>query len=345
MGKIINIGCRYFKNNPQKTGGVVVLFEQWLDYCSNNVKNNHINIDSNKSNYKNKFVGILKIFIQIKRALGNKSINKIVFLHCTLFDILVLAPIVERISHKHNAKFIIRKFAGDFETRFNSYPSFIQNYIKSIISKADATFWESKSLVQFGKKYNPNSFWFPNVREKAIYHRDCDRQYEKKFVFISRVQKEKGILLLANCFKNLSQDYTLDIYGHVEGLEIRNLECDNVKYRGTLYPNEVQKVLTKYDVLCLPTDWEGEGYPGIIIEAFSVGIPVISTYKGGIPELIEDKKNGLLIQPNDAESLLASIKWFNDAKFKLMAKRSLESFASFNADIVNNRIMSIIKSI
>lgn len=342
---IINIGCRYFNKDRLKTGGVVVLFEQWLEYCTKKQHNTFFTIDSNKANYFNKYIAIIKIIHQLKNILKIKDPESIVILHSTLFDILVLAPIIERITHKHKAKFIIRKFAGDFENRYNSYPSFIKKYIKIILEKADITFWESKSLVKFGKRFNKNSFWFPNVRENTCFKRDAKRRYEKKFVFISRVQKEKGILTLVDCFKLLGDDYTLHIYGPIQGLEIRDLENSNVNYCGTISPDIVQKTLINYDVLCLPTDWKGEGYPGIIIEAFSVGLPVISTYKGGIPELIDHKRNGLLIQPNDSKSLISSIQWFNEENFKLMAKHSLESFSLFDANNVNDRIMSIIHDI
>jgi len=50
-----------------------------------------------------------------------------------------------------------------------------------------------------------------------------------------------------------------------------------------------------------------ESLPTIIKEAFYLRIPVIATNVGGIPELITDKQNGILVQSNDPEALLIEI--------------------------------------
>ena len=58
----------------------------------------------------------------------------------------------------------------------------------------------------------------------------------------------------------------------------------------------------EYDVLVLPTFWKGEGYPGVIIEAFSVGLPVVATNLPGISEMI-DSQSGILVPPHSASTL------------------------------------------
>ena len=68
--------------------------------------------------------------------------------------------------------------------------------------------------------------------------------------------------------------------------------------------------------MILPTYHVGEGYPGIIIEAFSIGMPVISTYWNSIPELISHNKNGLLVPIKDLDSLVNSISFYNQKNYK-----------------------------
>lgn len=51
-----------------------------------------------------------------------------------------------------------------------------------------------------------------------------------------------------------------------------------------------------------------EGYPGIIIEAYSVGVPAIATNVGGIPEILEEGETGFIIEPMQVSALEKTIK-------------------------------------
>jgi len=85
----------------------------------------------------------------------------------------------------------------------------------------------------------------------------------------------------------------IDVYGPI----LENIEVLN--YKGVLFGDEVIKKLQEYDVLVLPTFWETEGYPGIILEAFSLSKPVISTNFRAIPEFVDHEiyfLSGYLIQ-------------------------------------------------
>ncbi len=62
------------------------------------------------------------------------------------------------------------------------------------------------------------------------------------------------------------------------------------------------RTLSKYDEVLLPTYYPGEGYPGIIIEAYSVGIPVITTKWKSIPEIADDTC-ALFVEPRSAQAL------------------------------------------
>ena len=53
----------------------------------------------------------------------------------------------------------------------------------------------------------------------------------------------------------------------------------------------------QHDVLLFPTYWESEGYPGIVLEALQCGRPVITTRWKSIPEVVEDGKSGILVEP------------------------------------------------
>jgi glycosyltransferase involved in cell wall biosynthesis len=60
--------------------------------------------------------------------------------------------------------------------------------------------------------------------------------------------------------------------------------------------------------LVLPSIWY-ETFGLVLIEAFAAGMPVIASRIGGIPDLVEDGKTGLLVQPGDAADLADKMQW------------------------------------
>lgn len=334
--RILTIGPRYYKNNS-KTGGIVVLFENWIEFCHH--QNIPITIiDTTKPNYKNIICAYLSILLQFFK---NLRTHDIIFLHGTFKDYLYIAPIICLFAKLSNKKFYLRKFAGDFEARFNASSKLRKAIFKKLIQKADITFWETKSLVKFGKQFNKNSIWFPNVRKQTSLPKQ-NFSYSKKFVFISQVKKEKGIDILLETFKELDNSFHLEIYGPLMGYTIEQLNTRNTSYIRQLNPEEVTSKLKEYDILLLPTYWEGEGYPGIIIEALSVGVPTIATLWGGISEIVKHNYNGILIPIKDCSALKNAILNINESNYLHLSQNALDSFEQFNADHVNDKISKII---
>ena len=80
-----------------------------------------------------------------------------------------------------------------------------------------------------------------------------------------------------------------------------------VWFHGSVPEPEVAAVLAGADVFALPSiiapDGDMEGIPNALIEAMAAGLPAISTYQSGVPELIEDGRTGFLAQPGDVDGL------------------------------------------
>lgn len=65
--------------------------------------------------------------------------------------------------------------------------------------------------------------------------------------------------------------------------------------------HDIPTLLSRSDALVLPSAWEG--FPMVILEAFASGRPVIATSVGGIPEIVKDHVNGILVPAGDIEAL------------------------------------------
>ena len=104
-----------------------------------------------------------------------------------------------------------------------------------------------------------------------------------------------------------------DIYGPIYDAIADRFEAERkltpqATYGGVLNPDTVISVLRSYDALIFPTFYQGEGHPGVLIEAMLAGLPVITTRFRSIPDLIQAGVNGLLVPPQDAKSLADAIR-------------------------------------
>jgi glycosyltransferase involved in cell wall biosynthesis len=89
----------------------------------------------------------------------------------------------------------------------------------------------------------------------------------------------------------------------------RELGLDpRVRFLGGRPRDDVLRVLHAADAALLSSRWEN--FPHLVVEALAVGTPVIATSVGGVPEVVHDGENGLLVPAGDAEALAAAIRRF-----------------------------------
>lgn len=318
------IGPMKNKKNPQLTGGVIVLFEELLDYCSQNKINYNI-IDTNKSNYSNVLVAFLVILIKIIYKTPKVSH---VSLHGTANDYLYIAPFALITSKIFRKPFSLRKFAGNFDDLFKHYSNIKKKTIIFILKNSSYVFFETKYLVRYFKEFNNNTYWFPNVRKKQYVY--TDEKYQKKFIFLGTVSREKGIDILCQAANLLSNEYQIDIYGPLHDEYTNNYFDDyHVNYKGILQAENVIETLRNYNVLLLPSF--REGYPGVIIEAFSVGLPVIATKLQGISEMVSNN-SGQLINVGSIDELTEAIQSMTQKKYEESKISVLNDFQNFESN-------------
>lgn len=319
------------KKDPTITGGTIVLFEDLVDWCKNNGQLYKV-IDTNKNNYPNKLWAYLSIILSSIFGLVK---CKNVTIHASNKDYLFIAPLIVLVSKSLKRKVGLRKFAGNFDTYYKESGFVSRSFLRYALRRADLIYFETKKLVDFGKTFNKNCYWFPNVRKANIV--DQSSGFRKRFVFISQVKNSKGVIEICKVAKKLPKDYVIHVFGPIQKNELNTTGVEdafNKIYKGALKSDEVLSTLKTYDVLLLPTYYEGEGYPGIIVEAYSMGLPVITTYWNSIPEIVEDKKTGLLIKIKEEKELYQAISFFDNENYNEMSDYVISYFKRFNRDSV-----------
>jgi glycosyltransferase involved in cell wall biosynthesis len=95
--------------------------------------------------------------------------------------------------------------------------------------------------------------------------------------------------------------------GSYDADRLRREIGDDARIRYLGYRRDVENVFKTSDILVVPSRW-GEPFGLINIEAGAVGIPVVATRDGGIPEVIRDGDNGLLVDVGDEAGLAAAVR-------------------------------------
>lgn len=94
-----------------------------------------------------------------------------------------------------------------------------------------------------------------------------------------------------------------DSNGEIERMARDAGVADHIRFLG--YVRDTTPLLAAMDVFMLPSHWEG--LPASVIEAMHAGLPIITTRVGGIPELVRDGREGLLIPPSDPVAIGSSL--------------------------------------
>lgn len=326
MSKILLLGPLTNKYDPSKTGGIVILFALLID----EIKAKNIDfeiIDTLVENHRNSLVTFFSVLSQLVRKIHKYDH---VSLQATTNSFIFIGPLLIILAKIFSKKTSIRKFAGSFDTVYENSGFIKKHLIEFVLKNTDVNFFETKYLVEYFKKFNSHTYWMPNVRQRKLEAKKS-RSFHKRFVYIGTINKEKGIDEIVEVSKKLNKNYTLDLYGPIfeKKYSIEYFKEKNVNYKGALISSEVISVVNSYDVLILPS--YREGYPGVIIEAFSLGIPVIATKLDGIMEMVEDHKNGLLIDVKSSDQLFNAIMSFDKIDYSLLSYNALESFDYFNS--------------
>jgi len=79
-----------------------------------------------------------------------------------------------------------------------------------------------------------------------------------------------------------------------------------VTFRGQVSRDEVMRLLARTRALIVPSLWY-EGFPRVIAEALSVGVPVIVSRIGALAEIVDDGRTGLLVEPGSRDDLARAL--------------------------------------
>jgi glycosyltransferase involved in cell wall biosynthesis len=132
-------------------------------------------------------------------------------------------------------------------------------------------------------------------------HYSSDR---KKLIVVCRLAKEKGVVRLLRIINKLPEHYSLTVIGDGPLMNSLKAEVANLNLSKRVnFIGEIQNVtaqIIKYDLFVFTSFTEG--FPNVLLESLSVGVPIVCYRVGGAQDLIREGLNGYIVEQNDAES-------------------------------------------
>lgn len=262
---------------------------------------------------------------------------RIIILDCTFRQLVFFGPLLSFFTSKKQV-LIIRKWAGSFLHDFESSSFLTKKLILYTLTRSDLNCFETKEIVKKASKVFGRTFWFPNVRHKSIFQSSETVGDSLKVIFVGRIIEEKGVLLACEAVSQL-RNVELSIYGRLEeGITAEQLATfPNVEFCGELDNSLIQEVMSQNNVLLLPTYFHGEGYPGVILEAFSVSLPVITTRHNYLPELLENA--GYLVPTHCSESIKEKLQLVRE-NYSMLRENGKIRFMEFDSKKVHDSFFS-----
>jgi len=310
------------------------------------IKNKGISIWDLGLKFKYDLKGIIKLVTLIKR--GKYSIVHVHLFPANLFGSLAslfLPKNIKFIFSEHNVYNRRRSFKI-----FKILDTFIYSrYYKIICVSKQVQF----SLIE----------WLPNLKRKSVVISNAvpvpdlsNWSPVKKYdvLFVGRLTEAKGVDILIKAIKILKEKYQKEIKAAIVGKgyleeELKELVMElgiekEVEFLGVR--RDIEKLMKSTKLFVLPSRWEG--LPLTILEAMSSGAGIIATKVGGIPEVIQNGKEGILISPEDPEALAKGITELlknRELRIKLGINAYKKVKEQYSIEVYTKNILELYKSL
>lgn len=210
---------------------------------------------------------------------------------------------------------------------------------KRIVSELEAQNFGDTGLWRRGVD---TDVFAPRLDDPMMRARLTDGHPERTLLlFVGRVAAEKQIEQITHILDRIPETH-LAIVGDGPfrpDLE-EKFEGRNVTFAGYLAGEDLTAAYCAADIFVFPSAIETFGL--VVAEAMAVGLPVVSSRVGGVPELIESGKNGYIFEVNDIDQMVAYVQELvGDAdRRRTMGQAAIESVQGLTWDAINDDLLA-----
>ncbi len=215
----------------------------------------------------------------------------------------------------------------------------------------------SSQSKHFSKRIN-NAALIPNALRPAYFNIPVSENTKNQLLYIGVINNRKNLIHLLqtlSCLQDENIFFTLNVLGGFKDKEYENLVEDymnksqlknHVHFRGWVNQDDAINFISNSNILVIPSFQET--LPMVIAENMAAGKVVVSSAVGGIPEMIEDQKNGFLFNLSDSNSLYKILQslYNNDQLVVQIGKKAKEfAIARYHCDEVAAKTISFYKKV
>lgn len=327
-------------------GGMTTVVDNYYEYGLDKLVDLKYIETCNDSNKVSKLIKEIKGMREFKKEIDNFDI---VHIHMASRRSTFRKGKYVRIAKSKNKKVILHIHGAEYKLFYNECDEKQKEYVKETLALSDKVIVLSEEWKDYFKNLVDeekivviyNSIVIPENFEKNL---DTN-----KLLFLGRIGQRKGIYDLIEVIDKLKSNFP-DIMLYVGGdgeieklkqlIQEKHLE-KNIEYIGWTSGEKKEKLLKECSFYILPS--YNEGMPMSVLEGMAYKNVVISTKVGGIPKVIENNKNGILIDPGDKEKLEKElIRLLKDKDLRLKLSKEARKTVELKFNIENN-IKTLVK--
>lgn len=333
--RILYIGNNLSKKSKYKTS--IAILSELLEK-----EHFQLTVVSNKTNKLIRLLDMIYKTILLR--------NKVDFVLIDTFSTLnfYYAYIISLICKLFSLKYIPILRGGDLPKRLIKNPVLS----KTIFKNAYKNVAPSNYLKVAFKKENFKTEFIPNtipledykylertnIQPKLLWVRSFKHLYNPTLAIKVLLELKKkypdAVLCMVGPFLDDSYQETVNL------VQKYNLE-DSVEFTGVLTKEDWHKKATEYDVFINTTNFDNT--PISVIEAMALGLTIVSTNVGGMPYLIENKVDGLLVDKENVDAMTNAIIDVIEGKYLTLSKKAREKAETFDWDIIKYKWFKILK--
>lgn len=257
------------------------------------------------------------------------------------------------ISKALSKKIIYHIHGGGFVAFYNNASKFGQRLIKYILMNSQVIIvltdsWRNMVIETVGAARIET---LQNPITDSEYCSIANHPVDNRLLFLGLVKKEKGVFDILSAMYLLRENYNLTVNLDVCGVgDIAKLKqkakkmgmTKNIVVHGWVDAKKIKELMSKATAFILPSYYEG--LPMSIIEAMAASVPVIASNVGGIPDIIKDGENGMLIEPGNIKAMAEKIKRIvenKDERIEISQKAKEMVLISYSQKIVIDKLIEI----
>ncbi len=221
------------------------------------------------------------------------------------------ALIISQLCRLFNIKYIPNLNGGNLPSRLNKYPKLSALIFKNSYINVSPSYYLKDEFYRYGYKnvkYIPNTIEIQNYEFREKSFKKIKLLWVRSF---SQIYNPKLAVKILSKLIDLEFDTELCMVGPDSDGSLRAVKKlakklnVSVKFTGKLAKKDWIKLAADYNIFINTTKFDNT--PVSVIEAMALGLPVVSTNVGGVPYLIQDHYEGILVESNDLDGMVIAV--------------------------------------